>query len=307
MPDEQHYHTRSEVPPPYNSNSMTLPRISIVTPSYNQASFIEEALQSVKDQNYPPLEHIAVDGASTDRTVSILQEYSQRPDWQHLRWVSEPDQGQSDALNKGFRMATGEIVGWMNSDDRYRPGCFQAVIEAFEKNPAVDVLYGDYTWINEGGRVVQVRREIEFSRFVLSYHRVLYIPSTATFFRRRVFEDGNFLNTQYHYAMDYDLFLRLAQKGYRFKHIPHLLADFRWHSSSKTGLNTEKMLAEHDAIAMRHSGVLRGLKSKVSKKLALSALRVAAGGLRYSEKFVRGYYLGQIPAFARRADSAPSR
>ena len=279
---------------------MTPPRISIVTPSYNQASFIEEALQSVKDQNYPSLEHIVVDGASTDRTVSVLREYSQRPDWQHLRWVSEPDQGQSDALNKGFRMATGEIVGWMNSDDRYRPGCFQAVIEALEKNPAVDVLYGDYTWINESGRILRVRREIEFSRFVLSYHRVLYIPSTATFFRRRVFEDGNFLNTQYHYAMDYDLFLRLAQKGYRFKHIPHLLADFRWHSSSKTGLNTKGMLAEHDAIAMRHSGMLRGLNSYAAKKLLLSSLRVAAAGLRYSEKLVRGYYLEQFFALSER-------
>ncbi len=103
---------------------MIAPRISIVTPSYNQAPFIEEALQSVKDQNYPSLEHIVIDGASTDSTVSILEKYSQTPGWQHLRWVSERDQGQSDALNKGFRMAKGDIIGWLNSDDRYRPFCF---------------------------------------------------------------------------------------------------------------------------------------------------------------------------------------
>jgi len=273
---------------------MTLPRISIVTPSYNQASFIEEALQTVKDQSYPSVEHIVVDGASTDRTVSILQQYSQKPDWHHLRWVSEPDQGQSDALNKGFRVATGDIIGWLNSDDGYRSSCFQTVIEAFEKNPDVDVLYGDYTWINESGRIVQIRREIEFSRFILSYHRVLYIPSTATFFRRRVFDDGNFIDAKYHYAMDYEYFLRLVHKGYRFKHVPRLLANFRWHPSSKTGAHPEKQLAEHDAIAMRYSGTLRGLESHAAKKLALCALRVAAAGLRYSEKLVRGYYLRQF-------------
>jgi|ERR1017187_4434597 glycosyltransferase involved in cell wall biosynthesis len=131
---------------------MIAPRISIVTPSYNQTSFIEEALQSVKDQRYPFLEHIVVDGASTDRTVSILQEYSQRPGWQHLRWVSEPDQGQSDALNKGFRMAKGDIIGWLNSDDRYRRACCETISKARAKFPEVDILYGDYSYINEEGR-----------------------------------------------------------------------------------------------------------------------------------------------------------
>jgi hypothetical protein len=204
-------------------------------------------------------------------------------------------------------MATGDVVGWLNTDDRYRPGCFRAVVDAFEKNPDVDVLYGDYTWIDESGRVLKIRREIEFSQFVLSYHRVLYIPSTATFFRRRIFDEGNFIDVQYDYAMDYEYFLRLAEKGYRFKHISGLLADFRWHSKSKTGACPEKMLAEHDAIAATYSKVLRRIRNDTSRKLALSALRFAAAGLRYSEKLVRGYYLGQIPVFARRMAGVSAR
>jgi glycosyltransferase involved in cell wall biosynthesis len=282
-------------------------KMSIVTPSYNQCNFIEECLGSVKAQNYSNVEHIVTDGVSTDGSVEVLRRYSQQPSYQHLRWVSEPDQGQSDALNKGFQMATGDIVGWLNSDDRYRPGCFQAVIEAFEKNPDVDVLYGDYTWIDESGHILQVRREIEFSPFVLSYHRVLYIHSTATFFRRRVFGDGNFLNTQYHYAMDYEFFLRLAQKGYRFKRTPHLLADFRWHRKSKSSSSPEKQLAELDAIATSYSRTLQRFKSDAAKKLVLSALRVAAAGLRYSEKLVRGYYLEQFRASARGSHDAPGQ
>src|SRR5438552_10816229 len=110
------------------------PTISIVTPSFNQAQFVEECLQSVKSQSYGCVEHIVTDGVSTDGTVEIIKRYSQEPSSGYLRWASEPDHGQSDALNKGFRMATGDFVGWLNSDDRYRPGCFRAVVDAFEKN-----------------------------------------------------------------------------------------------------------------------------------------------------------------------------
>src|ERR1700758_618457 len=106
------------------------PKISIVTPSFNQASFIVETLNSVKGQNYPALEHLVMDGGSTDETVEILQRLSGQPGWEHLHWISEPDLGQSDALNKGFRLASGEIVGWLNSDDLYRPNCFAKMAQA---------------------------------------------------------------------------------------------------------------------------------------------------------------------------------
>jgi glycosyltransferase involved in cell wall biosynthesis len=279
-------------------------KISIVTPSYNQAQFLEECLESVQLQSCSGVEHIVMDGASGDGTVEILKRYSGEGSYAHLQWRSEPDQGQSDALNKGFRLATGEIVGWLNSDDRYRPGCFRTVVDAFEKNPDVDILYGDYTWIDESGHVFKIRQEIEFSQFVLSYHRVLYIPTTATFFRRRIFDEGNFIDLKYDYSMDYEFFLRLAGKGYRFKHVPGLFADFRWQSNSKSCAHPERQFAEHDVITATYSRVLRNLGNDTSRKLTLSALRLAAAGLRYSEKLVRGYYLGQIPFVARKLEMA---
>src|SRR4051812_3023478 len=113
----------------------SMPRISIVTPSFNQRAFLMEALESVRQQNHGNVEHLVFDGGSTDGSVELLQECSRRPEWAHLKWVSERDGGQSDALNKGFRMASGDLVGWLNSDDRYRPGCFDLVKKAEASAP----------------------------------------------------------------------------------------------------------------------------------------------------------------------------
>lgn len=277
------------------------PKISVVTPSYNQAAFVEEALWSVRRQNYPSVEHIVIDGGSTDATVEILRRYSSRSEWGHLRWISEPDQGQSDALNKGLRMVTGDIVGWLNSDDRYRTGCFQSVLDGFEKHAGADVIYGDYTWIDANGLITQIRREISFSYFILQYHHTLYIPSTATFLKRKIFEQGQFINPDLHYSMDYEFFLRLARCGYRFKHISHLLADFRWHSQSKTVSNVEGQFREFDQIVKDNSIFLRRFRNNGSRDVALRCLRVMAASLRYSEKLLRGCYVGQFwPSLIRR-------
>ncbi|MBV9340929.1 MAG: glycosyltransferase [Acidobacteria bacterium] len=269
------------------------PNISIITPSYNQARFLVQAIESVTNQNCASVEHIVVDGASRDDSVAILKEYSSKPGWQHLRWISEPDRGQSDALNKGIGMATGELIGWLNSDDRYRPGCFDAVFAAARRYPQDHVYYGDYTWIDSCGRYLQVRREIEFSRFVLGYHHVLYIPTTSTFFRRKIFEEGNWIDTRYDYAMDYEFFLRLSATGYCFRHIPELLADFRWHSQSKSSSATAKQLAEHDEIARRYSALLRNMPTGLPLTATRSSLRLLAAGRRYAEKLCRGYYFEQ--------------
>jgi hypothetical protein len=184
----------------------------------------------------------------------------------------------------------------MNSDDRYRPGCFATVTQRFTEQPKVDVVYGDYTWMDEKGCVKKIRREIEFSRFILSYHRVLYIATVSTFFRRRLFEEGNWLDTSLQYAMDYDLFLRLAEKGYRFDHIRSILADFRFHSQSKTSAHSGRQFAEHDALAMMHSPILRGIRGAFNQKVTLGVLRSIAAGLRYSQKLLRGYYFEKLPA-----------
>jgi glycosyltransferase involved in cell wall biosynthesis len=268
----------------------TLPKISIVTPSFNQGAFIEEALVTVKEQNYPSIEHIVFDGASTDNTVEILRRYSAKPEWGHLYWTSEADDGQADALNKGFRMATGDIVGWLNSDDRYRPGCFATISRQFSERPEADIIYGDYTWMDEKGRVKRIRREIDFSHFILSYHRVLYIATVSTFFRRRVFDDGNWLDAGLQYAMDFEFFLRLAHSGYHFQHISSVIADFRWHSQSKSSVHSRKQKTEQNAVLPQYCAALRGIRNPVRKKLTLTALRSTAAGLRYWKKLMGGCY-----------------
>jgi glycosyltransferase involved in cell wall biosynthesis len=266
--------------------------ISIVTPSFNQASYLDEALRSVQSQKYPNLEHIVVDGGSTDESVQILKDYSTQAEWKHLRWISEPDDGQSDALNKGFRMARGEIIGWLNSDDVYRPSCLHHVIEAFQRFKDADIIYGDYTWIDSEGRLLQLRRETSFSEFVLLYHRVLYIPTTATFMRRRFIDEGNLIDKSYRYSMDYEFFVRLTTKGYRFKHISSLLADFRWQPDSKSSKAPQLQFSELNAALAAHRSWVGqgGTPARILLKLA----RICAAARRVAEKAARGYYLDQF-------------
>jgi glycosyltransferase involved in cell wall biosynthesis len=266
-------------------------RISIVTTSLNHAAFLGEALDSVRSQHYPDLEHIVLDGASTDTTVPLLQSMT-GPEWQHLNWTSESDGGQTQAMNKGLRQATGDIIGWLNADDRYRPGCLQTVSKFFADNPSIDILYGDYTLIDQHGKHLRIRREIEFSRFVLLYHRVLYIPTTSTFVRRRIFDESNWLDESLQYAMDHEFFVRLATLGYRFQHIPAILADFRMHSDSKTGRMPARQLAESRMAMHKHSTV--ALTSPITRSLCLRTLQAAAAFARYTEKFLRGYYLPEF-------------
>lgn len=282
-------------------------KISVVTPSYNQAKFLEEALLSVKQQSYPAVEHIVMDGGSTDGSVEILRSYSSRPGWSHLRWKSEPDKGQSDALNKGFRLATGDAIGWLNSDDRYRPDCFRTIANAFAKYPRADVLYGDYTYIDERGRVWRIRREIEFNRFILLYLHMLYVPTPSSFFRRRIVDHRNWIDTRFHYAMDYEFILRLARHGYAFRHIPALLADFRLHPESKTGTHADKQREEHDAIGWMYSDLLRGISQPLLRRAVRGILRCSARALRYKEKLLRGYYLEQFRPSSFRSAEAASR
>lgn len=272
-------------------------RFSIVTPSFNQANFIGEALESVQQQNWPNVEHLVMDGGSSDTTVGVLERYSARQEWAHLQWTSERDRGQGHALNKGFAAATGDVIGWLNSDDRYLPHCFEDVARAFAEYPDVDILYGDYRCVDETGRPLCIRREIEFSAFVLLYHRVLYIPTTTTFFRRRIFDEGNFLDERLHYALDAEFFVRLASQRYRFRHLRAVLADFRFHPSSKTCSSPLKQLQEKRRIMEHYSPVLGALPWPLLRRGIGSLLRSSAAGRRYSEKLLRGCYLeGGCPA-----------
>ncbi len=267
-----------------------MPLISIVTPSFNQKEFIKDTLDSVAIQDYPNIEHLVIDGMSIDGTVDILRTLGETKRYRHMKWISETDRGQSEALNKGFRRAKGDIIGWLNSDDRYRPGCFEKVVQAFKNQPEVDIVYGDYTIVDKSGKLVKKRREIEFSRFILMYHRVLYIPTTATFFRRKIFEDKNYLIESFHYAMDSEFFMRIAGKKYCFKHLPVLLADFRLQPSSKTCSAPFMQQHEHDQIVLNSAPGLCRIKPMVLRRCLLSLLRLIAAFMRYSEKLLKGYY-----------------
>jgi glycosyltransferase involved in cell wall biosynthesis len=269
-------------------------RISIVTPSLNQGRYLFEALDSVRLQNYPAVEHLILDGGSTDKTLPLLQSLSEEKKWSYVRWTSGRDGGQSEALNRGFAQASGDIVGWLNSDDRYRAGCFDHVVKAFEENPDVDIFYGDYTVIDADGSLLKVRREIEFSRFILLYHRVLYVPTTSTFFRRRIFEEGNLLKRDLHYAMDYEFFLRLANAGYRFRHLPQLLADFRMHPDSKSCASERLQAKEKQEITRAVSPLSSLLHLPLLRELVFFTLQTVAGLLRWSQKALRGYYFSQF-------------
>lgn len=206
---------------------MSLPLVSIVTPSFNQAEFIEETIRSVKNQDYPNIEHIIVDGCSTDGTVDILKKYP------HLIWISEPDKGQSDAINKGFRMAKGEILGWINSDDTYFPDTLKTVCEYFILHQDVDMVYGDFNEIDKEGKLI---REITPGPFNLVILILIgnCIPQPTVFLRRRVLEKVGDLNIQLRHAMDYEYWIRVSLSGCRIDHIPKKLANFRLHKDSKT-------------------------------------------------------------------------
>jgi glycosyltransferase involved in cell wall biosynthesis len=266
------------------------PLISIITPSFNQANFIGDALESVCGQSYKNWEHLVIDGRSTDGTIDLLQYESTKSGRCKMSWVSERDTGQSEALNKGFRRATGEIIGWLNSDDRYRPDCFEHVVKAFRENPNADVIYGDYSIVDEAGAVLKIRREIEFNAFILRYHHVLYIPTTATFFRSRIFAEDNWLNERLQYAMDLEFFMRLSERGYRFKHIPHLLADFRMQPDSKTCRAPDQQRMEHRQVVCAAAPILRHTRYPGIKTFVLTCLCLIARFRRYSEKLLKGYY-----------------
>ncbi|MCK6622840.1 MAG: glycosyltransferase [Calditrichaceae bacterium] len=195
-------------------------RISIITPSYNNSRYIEDAIQSVVGQNYPDVEHLIIDGGSNDGTLDVLKKYP------HLKWISEKDEGQSDALNKGFKMATGDILGWLNADDYYQPGIFFKINDAYLNNPAIDFLYGEYQYVTEDKQFVRKVTNCKFDKNMLFFYGC-YIPSTASFFRRRIIEDGVLIDKNLKIIMDKDFFTRIAIKGYQFQFVSEVMASFR--------------------------------------------------------------------------------
>lgn len=201
-------------------------RVSIVTPSYNQARFLEQTIRSVLDSARPPHEYFVMDGGSTDWSVDIIKKYSPRLSG----WVSEKDRGQADAINKGLRQATGEIVAWLNSDDYYFPGAIARALQAFEDNPQAGLVYGDVLSVDAAGKPFNLQ---SFQPFTLpdlmSFH---IISQPAVFIRRSILDQAGLLDTSYHCLLDHHLWLRIARLA-PMVYIPETLAAARYHSEAK--------------------------------------------------------------------------
>lgn len=205
-----------------------VPRISIVTPSYNQAEYIEETIRSVLLQAYPNLEYIVIDGGSTDGSAEIIQAYAP---WLAY-WVSEPDRGQSDALNKGFARATGELVGWQNSDDLYLPGAFLRMVDEYLRTPNSDLVFGNVRMIDRDGRLIREQRYTRFSRRCLLFEG-LNVSNQSALWRRSLHTRAGPLDVDLHYEMDLDFFLRAAEVG-KFRFVRHAFGSMRVHEKAKT-------------------------------------------------------------------------
>ncbi len=202
--------------------------VSIVTPSYNQARFLEETMRSVLEQDYADIEYIVVDGGSTDGSRELLERYSSRLAW----WISEKDRGQTDAINKGFNRARGDVLAWLNSDDTYQPGAVREAVEFLQANPQVGLVYGDANYIDENGRVIGrfPAAQTDYRRLRQGY---VHIPQQSAFFRADLWRKVGPLDASFYFAMDYDLWVRLAREAPLVYH-PRLWANFRLHSDAKT-------------------------------------------------------------------------
>ncbi|HEX7567082.1 MAG TPA: glycosyltransferase family 2 protein [Anaerolineaceae bacterium] len=203
-----------------------LPRVTIVTPSYNQAPFLEQTILSVLGQNYPDLEYMVVDGASTDGSQDIIRKYADRLAW----WVSEKDHGQGEAINKGFVRATGEIVGWLNSDDVYQPGAIAAAVEAFQARPELGLVFSDVLAIDGDNNVLNLMRCGDWGLDELMTFHILNQP--GVFMKQTVLEQAGYLDPDYHYMLDTHLWLRMAQIA-PMRYIRKTLAAGRFHALAK--------------------------------------------------------------------------
>jgi glycosyltransferase involved in cell wall biosynthesis len=234
--------------------------VSIVTPSDNQARFIEETIHSVLDQDYPRIEYIIVDGGSTDGSVDIIRRYAERgvkdgqrpPENRIAWWVSEPDRGQTDAINIGFAHATGEILAWLNSDDTYLPGAISEAVAFLQEHPEAGMVYGDANLTDGDGRVLGrfPARQTDYRRLRRGF---VHIPQQASFFRATLWQQVGPLDPTFYYAMDYDLWVRLAKLAplcYRSR----LWANFRLHGEGKTLNNDDRCYPEMVRVHWREGG-----------------------------------------------------
>lgn len=250
-----------------------LPKISIITPSFNQGRFLEETILSVLNQNYPNLEYIIIDGGSTDNSKDIIKKYEN----QITYWISEKDSGQSEAINKGYKKATGDIIAWLNSDDLYTPHTLHEIAAHFTGHPEVDIVYGDVINFLENGKELYVDNQFE----LLDFFSRISIHQPSVFWRSEILEDATLLDEELFYCMDYDLWMKLFL-NFRSLKIKKVFSRFREHSDSKTHTRPLDLYTEYQCLVSRFFNSLSGGTWK--EKLSKSGIQYERGIKTYSLK-----------------------
>jgi glycosyltransferase involved in cell wall biosynthesis len=275
--------------------------VSVVTPSFNQARYLESTIESVLSQDYPHIEYIVIDGASTDGSIEIIKKYQNRLAY----WISEKDNGQADAINKGFARARGEIIAWLNSDDYYLPNAISAIVKVFEENPDTVMIYGDILAVNEVGQTFNVLKFKQLSLEDLLCFQIIGQP--AVFFRREVYEKTGGLDTTFHFLLDHHLWIRIAQHG-EILHIPQTWAAARYHAEAKNRAKAAEFGREAFRILdwVKSKPELVSIFSSVGKRARASAYRIDArylldGGKSWSalKAWMRALFIHPPTALAR--------
>jgi len=224
------------------------PLVSIITPSFNQGRYLEETIQSVLGQDYPRIEYLIVDGGSTDGSLEIIRRYADWLGW----WVSEPDRGQTEALNKGFARARGEVMAWLNSDDSYLPGAISEAVAYLQAHPEAGMVYGEANLVDQDGQVIGQfpTRQTDYRRLRRGY---VHIPQQAAFFRADLWRQVGPLDPSFYFAMDYDLWVRLARIA-ELHYQPRRWANFRLHSQGKSVISDDRCWPEMLRVHFREGG-----------------------------------------------------
>jgi glycosyltransferase involved in cell wall biosynthesis len=239
---------------------MPLPSISVVTPCFNSTATLRETIESVRAQDYPQVEHLVMDGGSTDGTVELLREYP------HLIWESEKDEGHYHAMNKGVARATGDFAAILNADDCYRPGALRAVGEALAAHPEWDGVFGDVIFKDGEGREIYRREEAVFDYDVLRFSGVCYVIHPTLFVRTAICRRlGPFRHTLLKNSADYDFILRLGREGCRIGHVAALLVDYRWHALGQSAdLRIQANMQREQAMIRREHGAPDGWRGRMA-------------------------------------------
>lgn len=227
----------------------SLPLVTVVTPSFNQAPYIERTILSVLDQDYPNLEYIVVDGGSTDGSLDIIKKYSD-----HISsWISEPDLGQTDAINKGFSRGNGQILAWINSDDTYNPGAVREAVQFLQEHPDVGLVYGDANFINAQDAVIGTfpAAQTDRTRLLQGY---VHVPQQSAFFRSDLWKKIGPLDPSFFFAMDYDLWVRLSALAPLVYLPKKIWANFRLHDDGKTIASDDRCWPEMLRVHRREGG-----------------------------------------------------